>query len=41
MGMNRAIIFSFHKLFFSLRKAHPPKADAEKTFPGANFYETN
>jgi len=36
--MNRAIVFSIHRLFFSLGKARPPKADAKRTFPGANFY---
>jgi hypothetical protein len=38
MVMNRAIVLSFYKIFFSLGKARVPKADAKKTFPGANFY---
>jgi len=38
MGMNRAIVFSFHNVFFSLGKVRPPEADAKKTFPGAIFY---
>jgi len=41
MGMNRAIIFSINKLFFSHGKARPPEADAKETFPGANFYGTD
>jgi len=38
MGMNRAIVFSFCNVFFSLRQARPPEADAKKTCLGANFY---